>query len=84
MAKNRSLDNAVNVKTDTPIETSFTNSDSVHMYSPHGHESTVYTIDTNGTEVTMTSRSANASDRMYLKKKNEEENWKNISIQVAG
>lgn len=67
MAKNRSLDRAVNVKTDTPIETSFINSDIVHIVLPHGHDSTVYTSDTNGTDVTINNKSANASDKMYLK-----------------
>lgn len=69
MAKNRSLDKAVNVNTDTPIDTSFTNSDIVQMVLPHGHDSNVYTSDTNGTDVTMTSKSASANDRMYLKDK---------------
>lgn len=66
IAKNRSLDKAVNVNTDTPIDTSFTNSDIVQIVLPHGHDSNVYISDTNGTDVTMTSKSANANDRMYL------------------
>lgn len=41
MAKNRSLDKAVNVNTETPIETSLTNSDIVQMVLPHGHDSNV-------------------------------------------
>lgn len=41
IAKNRSLDKAVNVNTDTPIDTSFTNSDIVHIILPHGHDSNV-------------------------------------------
>lgn len=69
MAKNRSLDKAVSVNTETPIDTSFTNSDIVQMVLPHGHDSKVYTTDTNGTDVTMTSKSANANDSMYLEQK---------------
>lgn len=68
MAKNRSLDSAVNVNTDTPIDTSFTNSDIVQIVLPHGHDSNVQTTDTNGTDVMMTSKSANANDRIYLEK----------------
>lgn len=64
MAKNRSLDKAVNVNTETPMETSLTNSDIVQMVLPHGHDSSVYTNETNGTEVTINSKSASASDKM--------------------
>lgn len=76
IAKNRSLDNAVNVKTDTPIDTSFTNSDIIHIDSPHGHEATVYTIETNGTVVIITNKSAKASDKMYLKRGEQINNFK--------
>lgn len=41
MAKNRSLDKAVRVNTETPMDTSLTNSDIVHMVLPHGHDSSV-------------------------------------------
>lgn len=67
MAKYRSPDNAVSVKTDTPIETSLKNSESVQSTLPQGHESTVYTVDVSGTEVTITSKSAKAKEKIYLK-----------------
>lgn len=41
MAKNLSPDKAVRVKTETPILTSFVNSEMVHRSEPYGHESNV-------------------------------------------
>ena len=42
MAKNLSPDNAVSVKTDTPMERSLKNSDNVHRYGPHGLMNKMY------------------------------------------
>lgn len=47
MATNRSNDIATSVNTDTPVEKSFINSDIMHIRVPQGHDSTVYTTDTN-------------------------------------
>lgn len=41
MAKYRSPESAVSVKTETPIDTSLINSDNMQRKLPHGHESTV-------------------------------------------
>lgn len=64
MAKKRSAERAVNVNTDTPMENSLPVSESLQMSSPHGHDSTVYTVDVKGTVVTITRRSAMAKERM--------------------
>lgn len=66
MAINRSNDIATSVNTDTPVEKSFINSDIIHIRVPHGHDSTVYTTDTNGTAVNISMRSAMLSDRICL------------------
>lgn len=67
IAKYRSADSAVSVNTDTPILTSFAASDTRQTVAPHGQDSTVYTMDVNGTHVMITRRSASARERMYLK-----------------
>lgn len=67
MAQYRSADRAVKVKTDTPMDTSFADSVMRHNNAPHGHDSSVYTIEANGTHIKITSKSANASENMYLK-----------------
>lgn len=69
MAKNLSADNAVSVKIDTPMDMSLAVSEILQISSPHGHDSMVYTIDVKGTLVIRTRRSANANERIYLKKK---------------
>lgn len=66
IAKYLSADRAVRVNTDTPILTSLAASDTLQTVSPHGQDSTVYTIDVNGTQVMMTRRSARAKERIYL------------------
>lgn len=66
MATNRSKDIATSVNTDTPVEKSFINSDTLHNRVPHGHDSTVYTTDTNGTAINISMRSAIDSDKMCL------------------
>lgn len=66
IAKNRSADKAVRVNTDTPIDISLMVSDNLQTASPQGQESTVYTVDVNGTHVIITSRSAKANDKIYL------------------
>lgn len=38
----------------------------VHIRVPHGHDSTVYTTDTNGTAVNISMRSAIDSDKIWL------------------
>lgn len=68
IATNRSSDIATSVNTDTPVEKSFINSDILHMRVPQGHDSTVYTTDTNGTAVNMSMRSAIDSDIICLLK----------------
>lgn len=68
IAKYLSAESAVRVNTDTPMLTSFALSDTLQTVSPHGHDSKVYTIDVNGTQVMMTRRSARARERMYLEK----------------
>lgn len=62
----RSTESAANVNTDTPMDTSLANSLTEHMTPPHGHDSSVYTNEASGTQITMTSRSALASDAIYL------------------
>lgn len=69
MAKNLSAERAVRVKMETAMDISLTVSDSLQMSWPHGHESTVYTMDVKGTLVIITNKSANASDNMYLEKR---------------
>lgn len=66
IATNRSSDIATNVKTDTPVEKSFMNSDTIHILVPHGHDSTVYTTDTNGTAVKINIKSAIDNDKICL------------------
>lgn len=66
MAINRSNDIATSVNTETPVEKSFINSDILHIREPHGHDSTVYTTDTNGTAVNISMRSAMLSDKICL------------------
>lgn len=58
--------NAVSVNTDTPMETSLVASLSLHMSSPYGQDSTVYTVDVNGTHVMITNRSPSARLSMYV------------------
>lgn len=41
IATKRSSDMATNVNTDTPVEKSFINSDTIHIREPHGHDSNV-------------------------------------------
>lgn len=67
MAKNRSADKAVKVKTDTPTDISLAVSETLQINSPHGHDSTVYTTEVKGTLVIITNKSAKARDKMYLK-----------------
>lgn len=66
MAKQRSADNAVNVKTETPIERSLINSENLQTTTPYGHDSTVYTVDVNGTQKKTTRISPKAKEQMYL------------------
>lgn len=49
-----SADSAVSVNTETPMEISFTHSEYLQTVTPHGHDSIVYKIDVNGTQVTIT------------------------------
>lgn len=37
-----------------------------HNAEPHGHDSSVYSSDANGTHIIITSKSANANENMYL------------------
>lgn len=55
------------MNTETPVEKSFINSDIIHIPVPHGHDSTVYTTDTNGTAVNINIKSAMDNDKMCLK-----------------
>lgn len=55
------------MNTDTPILTSLAASDTRQTVSPHGQDSTVYTMDVNGTQIIITNKSASANERMYLK-----------------
>lgn len=55
------------MNTETPIEISFAVSEILQTAVPQGYDSTVYIIDINGTQVTITSRSARDRERMYLK-----------------
>lgn len=71
MATNRSNDIQTSVNTETPVEKSFMNSDTMHIRVPQGHDSNVYTTETNGTAVKMSIRSAIDSDKMCLIKRNE-------------
>lgn len=66
MAQYRSADKAVNVNTDTPIDISFAHSVIRHNADPHGHDSSVYNSDANGTHMIITNKSANANENMYL------------------
>lgn len=66
IATKRSSDMATRVNTDTPVEKSFINSEITHTLLPKGHESTVYTTDTNGTAVNISMRSAIDNDKMCL------------------
>lgn len=61
-----SADNAHNVKTETPMLTSFAHSVSRHNELPHSQDSNVYIVPTNGTQIRMTSKSAMASEKIYL------------------
>lgn len=54
------------MNTETPIEMSFANSVTRQSVPPHGHDSNVYTIDVNGTQISITSKSASASESIYL------------------
>lgn len=67
MAQYRSAARAVSVKTETPMDISFAHSDNLHNAPPHGQDSKVYIIEANGTLVTITRRSAKASENIYLK-----------------
>lgn len=66
MAQYLSAERAVMVKTETPIEMFLAVSDNLQTATPHGHDSKVYNTEVKGTQVTITSRSASAKDRMYL------------------
>lgn len=46
--------------------TSLAASETRQTVEPHGQDSSVYTIDVKGTQVMITRRSANASDKIYL------------------
>lgn len=67
IATNRSSDMATSVNTDTPVEKSFINSLIIQTPVPQGHDSTVYTTDTNGTAVNISIRSAIDNDKICLK-----------------
>lgn len=54
------------MNTETPMEMSLVASLSLHISSPYGHDSTVYTVDVNGTHVIMTNRSPRARLSMYV------------------
>lgn len=54
MAKKRSAERAVRVKTDTPMEMSLAHSDTLHSIRPNGQESSTYTVKVNGTHVSIT------------------------------
>lgn len=64
LPKNRSPLKAVSVKTETPIDKSLKNSDALQMSSPQGHDGWMKIAVVNGTVVTITRRSAIASDKM--------------------
>lgn len=49
IAKNRSPERAVSVKTETPIDKSLKNSEALHINSPHGHDGWMKIADVNGT-----------------------------------
>lgn len=49
IAKNRSPERAVKVKTETPIDKSLKNSESLQMTSPHGHEGWIKMAEVKGT-----------------------------------
>lgn len=55
------------MNTDTPIDISLAHSVTRHSADPHGHESNVYIKDVNGTHMMITSKSANANEKMYLR-----------------
>lgn len=80
IATKRSSDIATNVNTETPVEKSFINSDIIHIPVPHGHDSTVYTTDTNGTAVNINIKSAMDNDKMCLKSREKIENIINRKI----
>lgn len=46
--------------------TSLAASDILHISSPHGQDSKVYIMETNGTQMRITRRSARAKEKMYL------------------
>lgn len=54
IAKKRSADKAVRVKTETPIDTSFPTSDILHNIKPNGQESSTYAVLATGTAVKIT------------------------------
>lgn len=64
MAKYRSPERAVSVKTETPTEMSLANSVRRQRVLPIGEDSVVYTISANGTQIIITSRSAKAKEKM--------------------
>ncbi len=66
IAKYRSAERAVNVKTETPMETSLINSENLQTNSPYGQLSTVYTVEVKGTQNRMTRRSPTAKLTIYL------------------
>lgn len=68
---------ATSVNTETPVEKSFINSDTTHIRVPHGHDSTVYMTDTNGTAVSISIRSAIDNDKMCLNGREGETIYKN-------
>lgn len=64
MAQYLSPESAVNVNTETPTDTSLANSVRRHKVLPIGEDSVVYTIMASGTQISITSRSARASEKM--------------------
>lgn len=66
------------MNTDTPIDISLAHSVTRHSADPHGHESNVYIKDVNGTHMTITSKSANANEKMYLRTKSTAKKQENI------
>lgn len=67
---------ATNVKIDTPIETSLANSLARQITSPispsHGHASYTNINPAHGTAISITRRSPNANEKMYLWREQEE------------
>lgn len=62
--------------------TSLAVSDTLQTVAPHGHDSSVYTMEVNGTHVIMTRRSASARDRMYLEREKEKHTISHLPIYI--